>query len=117
MLEAEFQSQILEACKLHHVEAFHVNLSIRSEPGWPDLVLVGANGAIFRELKTATGKVSPHQAFWLAILEDAGLDAGVWRPDQWPDPILSQIKALGRVQHEKPPPRRRRNPSKAKVRW
>jgi hypothetical protein len=117
MLEAEFQSQIVEAAKLHRVEAFHVSLSIRSEPGWPDLVLVGPNGAIFRELKTMTGKVSEAQKFWLAILGDAGLDVGVWRPDQWPHPIVDEIRELGRITRPKPVRKPRKNQRTPRVSW
>lgn len=118
MLEAEFQSRIVECATLHRVETFHVNLSIRSEPGWPDLVLVGANGALFRELKKQDGKVTPAQTFWLGILEDAGLDTGVWRPDQWPYPIVDEIKALGRVARVKPVRKpRKKSQRRPQVRW
>lgn len=117
MLEAEFQSQIVEVCKLHRVEAFHVNLSIRSEPGWPDLVLVGPNGILYRELKTKTGTVSPSQHYWLGILGDAGADVGVWRPDQWPHPIVDEIRALGRVTRPKPVRKPRKNQRNPRISW
>ena len=99
--EADFQADIIAAAKTFGVEAFHPFNSRASEPGWPDLTLVGA-GVMFRELKTQRGIVTPSQAFWIAILSDAGLDAAVWRPDQWPEPIISQIRSLGRIGRIKP---------------
>lgn len=47
--------------------------------GWPDLVIVGTR-VLFRELKSATGPATPEQKAWIARLELAGLDVGVWRP-------------------------------------
>jgi hypothetical protein len=48
--------------------------------GYPDLTLVGKGGVLFRELKAAKGVLKPEQRLWLAALEEAGADAGVWRP-------------------------------------
>lgn len=87
----------MQAAALHGVAAYHTHDSRRSNPGWPDVVLVGARGAIFRELKTAKGKTTPMQDYWLEALVEAGQDAAVWRPADWPDRIVAEIKALGRV--------------------
>lgn len=54
--------------------------SRRSPAGFPDLVLVGPQGTLFRELKTETGRTSGAQEHWLTALRAAGQDAGVWRP-------------------------------------
>lgn len=45
--------------------------------GFPDLVLVKDHVAIFRELKTNKGVLSPEQKLWGAALGDSW---GVWRP-------------------------------------
>ena len=51
--------------------------------GWPDLVLVAPDRILFRELKSATGKLSPAQEAWGTRLTGVGCDWGVWRPADW----------------------------------
>ena len=58
---------------------YHTFNSRRSPSGFPDLVIVG-NRVIYRELKTAKGKVTDAQAEWLHALVLAEQDACVWRP-------------------------------------
>jgi len=59
---------------------YHTRMSKRSDPGWPDLVLVRGDRVAYRELKNATGKVTDEQQVWLDALAAAGADTGVWRP-------------------------------------
>ena len=66
--------------KVHH---FHAVDSRRSTPGWPDSVIVGPHGALFRELKTQKEQPRPAQQVILDQLAAAGLDVGVWRPEDW----------------------------------
>ena len=49
-------------------------------PGFPDLVLAGPGGVIFRELKTAGGQLSRDQQLWRYMLQAAGAGYGIWRP-------------------------------------
>ncbi len=79
MTEAELMSQVIALAKLRGWSCYHTHLSIRSEPGFPDLVLV-RNRVMFRELKSARGKVSHAQQRWLDMLKAAGADADVWFP-------------------------------------
>ena len=58
---------------------YHTHDSRRSEPGFPDLVIVGRR-VMYRELKTEHGRITQAQKTWLAALEKAGADAGIWRP-------------------------------------
>ncbi len=62
--------------------------------GWPDLIIVGRR-LIIRELKTDRGRVHPDQAAWLAVLQAAGVDAGVWRVGDWLDGTIRD--ELGRL--------------------
>jgi hypothetical protein len=48
--------------------------------GYPDLTLAGHGGVLFRELKSEKGPASPEQKTWLARLNEAGVDAAIWRP-------------------------------------
>jgi hypothetical protein len=76
--EKALQGQILQLCKLYNWRAYHTFLSVRSEPGFPDLVLV-RDRVLYREIKTDVGKVTPAQKAWLDALLWAGADVGVWR--------------------------------------
>ena len=58
LTEAEMQASILSAARGFNWLAYATYRSTRSEPGFPDLVLVRPPRVIFAELKTATGKVS-----------------------------------------------------------
>jgi len=52
--------------------------------GFPDLVLV-RDRVLFAELKNKTGRLTRHQAGWLDALRNAGCEAVVWRPSDWPE--------------------------------
>jgi hypothetical protein len=81
--EAEFRKQVIalaEAC------GFWVKYepdSRMTRAGWPDLTLLKPPRFLLRELKTIRGRVSLFQADVLAMLRAAGIDAAIWRPDQW----------------------------------
>lgn len=63
--------------------------------GWPDLVLAGPAGVLFRELKSARGVPSEEQRLWLGALRAAGQDAGLWRPTDWRSGrILEELRAI-----------------------
>jgi len=87
MSEATLQAQVLEAARLLGWLVYHTHDSRRSQPGFPDLVLVhpGKRRVLYRELKTQKGRIRPQQQVWLDALAAAGQDAGVWRPADWLD--------------------------------
>ena len=77
--------------------AYHTHDSRRSEPGFPDLVLVHPvkKQLLFRELKRTKGVVSAAQTKWLVTLRSAGHDAKIWRPADWLDgSIENELKGL-----------------------
>jgi predicted cobalt transporter CbtA len=93
--EAEFQTAVLEAARLFCWRTAHFRPA-QSRRGWrtpvqgdgkgfPDLILLHPkHGLIVRELKAnGAAKMTREQAEWLATFEAAGVDAGVWRPEQW----------------------------------
>ena len=59
---------------------YHTHDARRSAKGFPDLVVCGPGGVLFRELKTQRGTVRPEQQQWLDELAAANADVGVWRP-------------------------------------
>ena len=62
------------------VLCYHTRDSRGSHHGWPDWVLSGPRGVLFRELKRQGGRTTPEQDDWLDSLAGNGLDAGIWRP-------------------------------------
>jgi len=95
MTEAELLTQVRQAAKVLGLLCYHTYSSRRSEPGFPDLVIVGRRGVLIRELKTERGTVTSAQSVWLNALDDAGIDADVWRPASLLDgSILDQLRSI-----------------------
>lgn len=90
MIEREWQAQVVEAARLMGWRVYHTHDSRRSAPGWPDLALV-RDRLVMAELKTETGRVSPEQQQWLALLTAAGVETYLWRPSDLDD-VLEVLK-------------------------
>jgi hypothetical protein len=72
-----------------------------SERGWPDWVIVGPCGILYRELKTERGTLTPEQRDVGARITRAGGNWSVWRPAQLLDgTIARQLSDLAAVQLE-----------------
>lgn len=78
--EVQWQGVVVGVARFYGWVVYHTFDSRRSNGGWPDLVLGGHGRVLFVELKTRTGRVSPHQRMWLALLAAGGLEVGLWRP-------------------------------------
>jgi hypothetical protein len=52
-------------------------------PGWPDLIIIGAGGMIFREVKTGRARPSPEQIAVAYMLAALGHDWRVWDELDW----------------------------------
>lgn len=100
--EREFQTLVLDIAAMNKWKVTHFRpgmnrrgewaTPLQGDPGWPDLVLVKPPRAIFAELKSARGKLSPEQVEWLEALRGCGLDVRVWFPSD-----LDEIEStLGR---------------------
>lgn len=105
MTEPALDAQIQEAARKLGLLCYHTWISVRSKPGFPDLVIAGRHGHIFRELKSEVGKITPAQQRWLDTLNTPGwtpLDrAGVWRPRDWYSGTIG--KELVYLSYGKPP--------------
>lgn len=77
--EKQFQTHLIRYAKSRGWRVYHTFCSKRSEPGFPDLVLVREK-VLFRELKSEKGRVTQHQRKWGDALLCAGADFKVWRP-------------------------------------
>lgn len=82
MTEAQFMANILSVARMCGWLVYHTHDSRRSEPGFPDLVLVHTGRCLFRELKTEKGKLTAEQQKWIGALASSGADVGVWIPSQ-----------------------------------
>ena len=64
---------------------------IMGDPGFPDVAIAGHGRCIVAELKSSIGTVDPDQAAWHTALLEAGVEAYVWRPDQWVSGEIQRI--------------------------
>jgi hypothetical protein len=80
MKEKEFQSMVEEIAKLYGWTYYHTYNSRRSEPGFPDLVMLRGEREVVAELKSQKGKLTEPQKDWLKKFKKAGNETFVWRP-------------------------------------
>lgn len=91
MTEKQLQANVVRLAKLLNWRVVHHYLSIKTEPGFPDLLLIRPPRMVVVELKSEKGKVTPAQEAWLddfrAVLEDVY----VWRPKDWMDGTIEGV--------------------------
>jgi hypothetical protein len=80
MAEAELEEHIRLLALGLGLLRFHVRDSRGMTPGFPDDVLIGPGGILWRENKTARGKLRPDQRAVGRALRNLGHDWDVWRP-------------------------------------
>ena len=83
--EASFMRAVCELAAFGGWRVFHAWLSVRSHPGWPDLVLTKpGQPVLYAELKLDGKQPTPAQQAWLEALQSAtGTEVHVWRPSDW----------------------------------
>lgn len=90
--EQEWQTQVVGIARQYGFTVFHPvrnqptarGHKQHTEPGWPDLVLLGRSRALFVELKAEKGRVRPEQIETLRRLSEAGCETALWRPSDLP---------------------------------
>jgi hypothetical protein len=83
MTEAQWQATVVELATRRGWLTYHVHDPRRSNPGFPDLVLVKER-VVFAELKAQKGRLTEQQSIWQIALRVAGAEAYCWRPSDWP---------------------------------
>lgn len=81
--ERAFQASVVRYARLMGWSTYHTHDSRRSDPGFPDLVLVRRPRVVFAELKAERGRVRPAQRAWIAELRACGQAVYLWRPSSW----------------------------------
>lgn len=81
--ESEFQSLVVAEAKTRGWKVYHTFDSRRSEPGFPDLIMIRGRRKIAAELKMSGNKPTAAQLDWLSAFHRAGDEIAVWYPHQW----------------------------------
>lgn len=92
--ESAFQARVVALAKANGFAAYHTHDSRRSEPGFPDLVLIRGGVLIVAELKSTKGRVRPSQERWLELFREVGARVFLWRPDDWAS-IRAELERKG----------------------
>jgi hypothetical protein len=80
---------------------YHTRNSKGSAAGWPDWVIIGRGGILYRELKAEHGSLSPEQRHVGDLITQAGGNWRVWRPRALLDgQIAKELTELAAVQGE-----------------
>jgi len=86
MTEEQLEAEILALCEEReitwaHIDTPHHNRKRHNLAGFPDLMLFGRGGSMFRELKRQRNPGgSPAQTNWKYWLLAAGQDYAIWQP-------------------------------------
>lgn len=88
MSEDELLANVRDFARWQGWLTYHTQRSQRSEPGFPDLMLLRRSRLVAVELKSQRGKVTPAQQEWLDGLTDVAhgtdrVEVYVWRPLDW----------------------------------
>ena len=81
MSEKKLRAEIYGRCSELGLFYIHHPDSRRADGrGWPDLTIIGAEEALFRELKSTRGRLRVDQRRVGSMLTRIGYDWAVWRP-------------------------------------
>lgn len=100
MSEDDLEDGVRALIRDLRLKAFHAwkKHAQKASKGFPDWVIAGPGGHIFRELKKMGEKPEPDQEAWLALLAFGGADAGVWYPIHLLDGTISrELTAIART--------------------
>jgi hypothetical protein len=95
MTECELLAEIVRLCDTYSLLCYHAYDSRKSVGrGFPDLVIIGAGGVVFAELKSARGRLTTSQRLWGYRLTASGQRFEVWRPRDYPERVMSVLSEL-----------------------
>lgn len=95
--EADLQDAVEQLCRFWHV-IYHHCWRGRGDKGFPDLVIVGPAGILWRELKVQDRQPFWDQRRWGRWLQATGADWGIWTEDDYAaGKITSEIAAISHL--------------------
>lgn len=83
MTEAQLDRLVVDYARWRRVYPYHTRDSRGSARGFPDWVLVGPGGILYREDKSVAGTLTVDQRAWGAVIVTGGGNWSVWRPGDW----------------------------------
>ena len=90
--ERAFQAQVIAAAEAMGYMCYHTHDSRRSQPGFPDLIMVRGYRMVALELKVGRRRPTPEQLGWLAALREVWQVDALWaKPDDW-DSLMELLK-------------------------
>ena len=92
MTERQLQDAVLKLARLRGFLCYHTHDSRRSQPGFPDLVMVRGGLALAVELKVRGRKPTDAQLEWLhALNEVRGITSYLWTDRDWLDGTIEEV--------------------------
>lgn len=95
MSEKQLQENVIELAKRLGLLVYHPYDSRKSEPGFPDLTIVGKRRVLFIELKRQSGKLTKEQQLWREAIERTSErgrhDYYTWRPADWTSGVIEDV--------------------------
>lgn len=100
MTEAELMEAVRAMVRDLGLLAYHAHDARKSwGPGFPDLVVVGRGGCVWREVKSEAGSLTAEQRVWGDTLKRAGQNWRIWRPaDLLNGSIAKELADLAAIQ-------------------
>lgn len=95
MSDRDFLRTIYQICAERGILVFHSGDS-RTDmgKGYPDLTLIGRNGAMWAELKGSMGSLTTEQVLWKYRIIAAGGKWELWRPADLDSGHIEQVLSL-----------------------
>jgi len=95
---AELYAIVMQLARERGLTCVHGLTSTDLVNGWPDVIVIGSQGLIFRKLLDEWNAPTREQLAVLASLRKAYCDAGLWRPQNLGGRIEAELDELdGRV--------------------
>ena len=93
MSEKALQQAVIDLARSHQWRAYHTFDSRRSEPGFPDAILIRGARLLAIEFKSEKGKLTDEQQAWLDAFRDVWLvEAMVIRPAATLDAVEALLR-------------------------
>lgn len=89
MTERQLQDGIVAAARRLGYLVYHPFDSRRSEPGYPDLTIVGHGKILFIECKSITGRPSAAQWKWIRTIRETGQEVFIVIPADYDDVLAA----------------------------